>query len=119
MDYFSVVPADFPISAGSTDLAEPFCVQGGKTFEFKMQLTARDEVEDVYLRLYKDGVLVAQSGMDDAQEPSSLSLLYVETLAADSEFRVELSSRVDDVVPALGAQMAFKLYGDCFTPTTD
>jgi hypothetical protein len=31
-----------------------------------MQLTARDEVEDVYLKLYKDDVMVAQSGMDDA-----------------------------------------------------
>ena len=79
-----------------------------------MQLTARDEVEDVYLKLYKDDDLVAQSGMNDAQEPSSLSLLYVETLAADAEFRVELSSRVADVIPAFGAQMGFKLYGDCY-----
>ena len=118
MDYFSVVNQDSPIAAGKQDLAPPFCVKGGKTFEFKMQLTARDEVEDVYLRLYRDDVLVAQSGMDDAQEPSSLSLLYVETLAADSEFRVEVESRVADVVPALGAQMAFKLYGDCFPKTT-
>ena len=108
-----------PVGSGSQDLSAPFCVQGGKTFEFKMQLTARDEVEDTVLALYKDGVLVAQAGMDDAQEPSSLSLLYTETLAADSEFRVELTTRVGDVVPALGAQMAFKLYGDCFAPALD
>ena len=57
--------------------------------------------------------------MDDAQEPSSLSLLYTGTTDSDAEFRVELTSRVDDVVPALGAQMAFKLYGDCFSPTVD
>ena len=56
--------------------------------------------------------------MDDAQEPSSLSLLYTGTTDSDAEFRVELTSRVDDVVPALGAQMAFKLYGDCFSPVT-
>ena len=118
MDYFSVVDQDSPIEAGIQNLSTPFCVSAGKTFEFRMQLTARDEVEDVYLKLYKDDVMVAQSGMDDAQEPSSLSLLYVETLAADSEFRVELTSRVADTVPALGAQMAFKLYGDCYPTAT-
>lgn len=78
MDYFSVLPENFPIGAGTTDLTEPFCVQGGRNFEFKMQLTALNEVEDMYLQLLKDDVVVAQSGMDDSQEPSSLSLLYNE-----------------------------------------
>jgi len=49
MDYFSVLPENFPIGAGTTDLTEPFCVQGGRNFEFKMQLTALNEVEDMYL----------------------------------------------------------------------
>ena len=61
MDFFNVIGGDFPVAPGTTDLTPPFCVSAGQTIDFKMQLTMLDNVEDVVLALYRDGVLVAQA----------------------------------------------------------
>ena len=42
------------------------------------------KVEDTYLSLLKDGVEVARAGVDDGEEPSSMSLLFRDTVDEDS-----------------------------------
>ena len=49
-------------------------------------------IEAAYIKLIKDGEVVAISGMDDSETPSSFSLLYRETVEDDSEFLYTLEA---------------------------
>ena len=76
------------------------------------------DVEAAFIRLVKNGVEVASSGMDDSQEPSSFSLLYRETVSEDSEFMFTIDAAQVDQIEANAAQIGFKIYGDCYGPIT-
>ena len=49
-------------------------------------------VEAAFIKLLKNGEVVAIAGMDDTQMPSSFSLLYRETVDDDTEFQYTLDA---------------------------
>ena len=64
----------------------PFCVEAGKVLNFAAQLTLEMDVEEVYLELLMDNVVLVRSISKDEQEPTSQSLIYRAKVLNDAEF---------------------------------
>ena len=76
-------------------------------------------VEAAFIKLLKNGEVVAIAGMDDTQMPSSFSLIYRETVDDDTEFQYTLDALEVAVIQPKSQQVGIKIYGDCYTKVTD
>ena len=74
------------------------CVSPGQTIEVVAQATGKQQVEDFKLTLLKDGNEVTFAEADDNQEPSSISLIYRETLVKNEPavYNIIINSGADD-----------------------
>ena len=119
-DFFSVNQSTIGLRPNKDfKLFGPWCVDAGKTFDYTHQVTIGKGADDVFLSIRKNGTIVALSGVDDSEEPSSLSLIYRETVPEDSEFEVFIYSPKDTSIYEKYMQMGFKIYGDCQSAVTN
>ena len=74
-------------------LIDPWCVAAGQTIDFAVQATFNN-IEETTLgfALLKDGKPVAMARQADADSPSSLSLLFRETLHEQASFELAIKS---------------------------
>ena len=78
-DYFYV--SDSLISASNREvitIAGPFCIDGPSIFELRFAATvdASSFIDDVDVRLYFGSTIVAESTIEDSEEPSNIVLFY-------------------------------------------
>ena len=76
---------------------DEWCVEEGQTIELKSQVTFQYFMgATIKYALLKDGQPVAIARQADDQQPSSLSILYRETVDADAKFSIGIHADSGD-----------------------
>ena len=68
------------------------CVEAGQAVEIMAHVTLNGAVEDVVMFVEKNLESVAESGSDDSEEPSNLSVMFRETVSEASTYRIIIST---------------------------
>ena len=94
-DYFYVSDQQISASSGqAVTVAGPFCIDGPSIIELRLAATvnASSSVDDVDVRLYFDSTIVAESMVDDLEEPSNVVLFYRGRITSQTDIRIEIQS---------------------------
>ena len=114
LDYFKTNDQALELDDETSSMTLPVCLKPGQTVEVVAQITGKEQVEAFKMSLKKDGQQVVFTESDDSEEPSSMSLIYRETLAGSETavFNIDISSRAEDleIIEPRNLQVSFKIY---------
>ena len=79
------------------NIAGPFCIESASILEVRFAATvdAISEVDDVFVSLFIDSSVVAESMINDAERPSNVALFYRGRIAPNTDVKIEMSSLGD------------------------
>ena len=114
LDYYNTNVELLEVNNAAPYATLPVCLTPGQTVEVVAQVTGKEQVEDFKMSLNKDGEEVVFAEADDSEEPSSISLIYRETLAGteNAVYNINISSSADDfeIIEPKNLQIGFKIY---------
>ena len=123
-DYFNVNDGAIAVPAATNfALVDGFCIAGPSVFKFELSASFREEEErkdnlEVMVVLMIDGQPVAQADVEDAEDPSSLSLIYRGRIAGPTDVMViAISPSVAIEIADKELQWGYKLYNDGYNLT--
>ena len=98
-DYFNVNQDAINIGATTNFmLIDPFCIEGPSVLDFTLSASFDTDVSVISVELMVNSETVAQSSINDSEEPSNLSLIYRGKIAEDSQVVLVVMAEDDTTI---------------------